>query len=335
MQFNIIPLDSGRLPAYLQNAPSELTDLTTGVGAGFGYLSIAGKSWTIINGAEKTMVMHPQAPDVPAQAIPMIIVKASPNLSRTFYVGKFEQGSDAKPDCMSDDGIRPDPASPKPQSQTCAACPHSVYGTGENGKGFRCANHRRLAVVLLNDLERPLMLRIPGGSLSNLRDYASELGKRGLKSYRMVVTEAKFDKESPTPKIQFGHMGLVPDEIYTHLTELSESDQVAQILGAGATVVADVPAAAPAPQITHAPAKEVPQAAVEAAVAAPVQPQTVVIPEVKAESDKPAEVPQAAVEAAVTNVVDLIPATEPAKPAVTMTSGEYNSFDDMLDAYDD
>ena len=77
------------------------------------------------------------------------------------------------------------------------------------------------------------------------------------------------------------------------------------------------------------------QAAVEAAVAAPVQPQTVVIPGVKAESDKPAEVPQAAVEAAVTNVVDLIPATEPAKPAVTMTSGEYNSFDDMLDAYDD
>ena len=326
MQFNIIPLDSGRLPAYLQNAPSELTDLTTGVGAGFGYLSIAGKAWTVINGAEKTMIMHPQAPDVPAQAIPMVIVKASPNLSRTYYIGKFEMGVDAKPDCMSDDGIRPDPASPNMQSQTCAACPHSIYGTGENGKGFRCANHRRLAVVLLNDLERPLMLRIPGGSLNNLRDYASELGKRGLKSYRMVVTEAKFDKESPTPKIQFGHMGLVPDEIYTHLTELAESDQVAQILGAGATVVADVPA--PAAQITHAPAKEVPVAAVEAAVtpAAPA---------------KPTEVPVAAVEAAVTNVVDLIPASapapapEPTKPAVTMASGEYNSLDDMLDAYDD
>ena len=94
MQFNIIPLDSGRLPAYLQNAPSELTDLTTGVGAGFGHLSIAGKSWTIINGAEKTMIMHPQAPDVPAQAIPMIIVKASPNLSRTFYVGDDMKESD-------------------------------------------------------------------------------------------------------------------------------------------------------------------------------------------------------------------------------------------------
>ena len=334
MQFNIIPLDSGRLPAYLQNAPSELADLTTGVSSGFGYLSIEGKAWTVVNGAEKTMIMHPQAPDVPAQALPILIVKASPNLSRTFYLSKYEKGVDSKPDCMSDDGIRPDPASPKPQSQTCAACPHSVYGTGENGKGFRCANHRRLAVVLLNDLERALLLRIPGGSLNNLRDYASELGKRGLKSYRMVVTEAKFDKESPTPKIQFGHMGLVPDEIYNHLTELAESDQVAQILGAGAQVVADVPAAPAAPAITQAPKAEVPAAAVAAVIDESKPVATAPAPTAQA----PIEVPQAAVQTVVTNVVDLVPpapAAEPAKPAVTMTSGEYNSFDDMLDAYDD
>jgi outer membrane biosynthesis protein TonB len=66
------------------------------------------------------------------------------------------------------------------------------------------------------------------------------LAKRGV-AYNMVVTKISFDIESPTPKLLFKPIGLLPEAAYNQVQEVITSDIVQNILGTG--FVADVPVA--------------------------------------------------------------------------------------------
>lgn len=228
----LIPFnETAKLPAFLGKRTKRADDLKAGVGLGMVSISIEGKKWTIIRGKDdRKSLMNPKDPESFASSINLIILKASPNLSRIFYEKTYVKGEDARPDCSSVDGVKPDTAARNPQAKSCASCPHSAWGSGANGKGFRCANHRRLAVANPGVIDEPMLLRVPGGSLKNLALFADMLDKRGV-PYDGVVAKIGFDPDEPTPKLTFEPIAFVSDEMYETVVRVAESDEVARILG--------------------------------------------------------------------------------------------------------
>ena len=140
----------------------------------------------------------------------VVVAAAAPSHSRTFYAGVYEEGEKVLPACFSNDGIKPDEESEKPQAKNCASCPQNIAGSGQ-GNSRACRFSHRLAVLLANDIEGDVyQLVIPATSLFG----KPEGGKLPLEAYTLylaghgvpitaVVTEMRFDTDSATPKLFF------------------------------------------------------------------------------------------------------------------------------------
>ncbi len=227
-----------QLPAHIrkrmakQNVREVVSDLTEGAGGGFPVLSIKGKVFTVVRGGESTVLMNPKDPDTPASYIDCVLVRANRNISKTFYLSEYVEGSDNSPDCSSADGVAPDPGVPSPQSPTCAACPHNQWGSRitENGKkGKRCADHRRVAVASPDAIEDPMLLRVPPTSLKPLAEYGKALAARGL-DYRYVLTRIRFLPEAAVPVLEFRLRGFLSEEQCEQVDEMYESETVRDLL---------------------------------------------------------------------------------------------------------
>lgn len=219
------------LPAYLLDMEADLQTYTAGIGGGFPFLSIKGKSFAVVRDGKRTIVTRPDDPEAPANYVDAIFVKSNPALTKVFYLKGYEEGSAAKPDCFSNDGVRPDPGAPAPQAKSCATCPHNAFGSGQNGKGKACSDTRRVAVVALSSLDDPMLLRIPAGSFKNLAKYASYLSARNIKSVAAVLTRIKFDADEATPKLVFSPRALLGADVIAEVKRLAATDLVAQIVG--------------------------------------------------------------------------------------------------------
>jgi hypothetical protein len=207
--------------------------LVAGVSAGgFPVMSIKGKVFHIVRGDERTLVTKHGEED-PAGSIEAVLINANANTSRVYYAKGYEEGSDSKPDCYSNNGTAPEADAQNPQAKTCATCPHSKYGSriSENGtKGWACANSRRLAIAALRDLDDPMLLRVPGASLKALAQYAKELDSHGY-MFNEVVTKIGFDYTVAHPALTFKAVAVLPDDAIEKVQEVAESDLVAQIIG--------------------------------------------------------------------------------------------------------
>ena len=194
-------------PALLQQfaAFNGADDLAAGVSAGFPVISIRGAKWRIVEGGEENPIYMPGTKDL-APAVKVVLLRSNPNLSKTFYEGQYVEGSDAKPDCYSNDGVAPAADAPKPQCSNCAQCPQNAWGSKISPSGSKikaCADVRRMAVLPVEDLGySPCLLRVPGASLSDLAAYGRALSKRGI-PYAAVVTKLSFDPDAAYPKIMF------------------------------------------------------------------------------------------------------------------------------------
>lgn len=262
----IIPFESKSLPAFLQKAaPQVNNDLTANVGAGFPVMSIKGKSWTITRGGEKTMVTREvDGETIPAPSIEVVILRANKNFSKTWYAKAFVEGTDAKPDCYSNNGDAPEADSENPQAKTCAACPKNQWGSkiSDDGKKLKaCQDVRRVAIAAPDHLNDPMLLRIPPATLKLLAEYGQMLSKRGV-PYNAVVTKMKFDPDLATPKILFEPKGFLTEEQFTEASEAANSDLVEQIIGFGDITPEDThEAQAEAPKAESKPKAEKPKAA--------------------------------------------------------------------------
>jgi hypothetical protein len=250
---NLIPFEGAKLPAYLKQQSANLNDeLTSGVGQGFPYLSIKGKNFTLIRGDERQLLTRDvDGEEVPVNSINVVLLKANKNLSKIYYVDGYDEDQSAgkKPDCFSNDGVAPDPSSETPQSKTCASCPHNAWGSkvSESGKkGKACQDARRVAIARLDQLNDPMLVRIPPATLKPLAEYGDMLKKRGV-PMQAVVTKIKFDAEMATPKLEFKPVALLDEAQYNEAVEMSKSDIVQQIIGIGIPLV--VPAALAAPVV--------------------------------------------------------------------------------------
>ena len=234
---NIVAFESGKLPAYLTSINvSELNqDLTSHASSGFPIMSIKGKVFTLSRGDEKTVLPNPKDPDSPATAIDVVIVKVNKGTSKVFYLNGYKEGEQAKPDCFSNNGDKPDAGSKNPQAKSCQACPHNQWGSkiGENGgKGKACQDSVRIAIAPPDQVNDPMLLRVPPASIKALGELGTACAKRGV-PYNAAVTKISFDLASATPKLLFKPVGLLDDATFAAVQEVANSDIVRNITGNG------------------------------------------------------------------------------------------------------
>lgn len=250
---NLIPFESGKLPAYLKSVDVAVlnTDLTAHAGASFPVISIKGKTFALVKDGERNIIPNPKDPESAATYIDMVIVKANKATSKIYYAKQYVEGSDDKPDCYSTDGVAPAADAANPQSPKCAVCKHNQWGSriSDNGtKGKACSDSARLAVARADQLNEPFLLRVPPASLRNLSDYGQLLGKRGV-GYDMLVTRISFDQDAATPRLKFAPVAFLAEGDYNTVKVVAAMDLVQSIIGAQPFI------SEPAPALT-APASE-------------------------------------------------------------------------------
>ena len=260
MSNDLAVLNAG-LPDYLKTA--QIDDTTKalmggGSGASTRRISIKGGVWRLmINGKEvaKNEDRH----------MNVVIVAASPKVSRTFYANQYQEGGEVTaPDCWSADGEVPDAKAASPQSKRCIDCPQNVQGSGQ-GNSRACRYSQRLAVVLANDVAGDVFqLTLPATSIFGegvagkwpLQAYAKMLGGKGI-PITAVVTEMRFDTASATPKINFKPVSFLDaaqhqkaiDQGGTESARRAITMTVAETDGAKPKVLAaPTPAAEPSPE---------------------------------------------------------------------------------------
>jgi hypothetical protein len=235
-------------------------DLSEGVGGGITVISIKGKVFRVRQGDSETPVTDPNTGGA-MPYIDVIIIESNRNISKTYYKKAFKEGEDAAPDCMAIDGKVPDPGVPDRQSPTCAACRHNVYGskiTEQGTKTWACANSRRLAVVPANDPSGesyggPALLRVPGGSLTNLKAYRDELKRQGGE-YPLVVTRVGMKMDAAAPVLEFRAIRILTPDEFTIIDRMRKTGVAERIVTSATEEEVQAPEAnPPEPRVAVAP----------------------------------------------------------------------------------
>jgi hypothetical protein len=315
----LVAFDNMNLPAHLQGAVTDVnTDLSTGVTGGFAVLSIKGKVFHIVENKERTLIETPDTGH-PAQSLDMVIVKANPAISKTYYPDGYSDDAAAKPSCYSNNGHHPELDSEAPQSKTCAACPMNVYGSriGEGGqKGKACSDARRIAVAGLGDYGTAVLLRVPPTSLKALASYSDMLNKRRA-PYQAVVTRISFDFSLAYPSLTFKAVDWLPADDYKEVLELSASSVVSQICAIDGHTGYDAGAEAADDDVLGKP-----PAHIAAAVVPPVPPVAPVAPVAAAQSAPAKPTIAAPARPASTPRAVVTPANPPAVPSRAASFGK-------------
>lgn len=220
----VVIFDAPQLPAALltQAALGLGNALASGLSSGVNRISLKGNRFRLLQAGQEVAVLEQSSLDV-------VIVGATPNVSRVYYKDKYNGADKSKPACWSKDGIAPEgnvPAESK-QSSACASCPQNIKGSsvGDNGVQSRaCAFRKRIVVVAPSQLgtdEAPEAYALdvnalslfgdgdPGRNLYGLGGYGKFLGtpRNGFPSGIppiAVVTRLTLDSNSSVPKLFFG-----------------------------------------------------------------------------------------------------------------------------------
>lgn len=198
-----ITLFKDAVPAHIKNR--QVDDVTASLAGGSGVkrISIRGGVFRLMDGGQEIAVNEDRSMNI-------VVVNAAPHISRTYYEGVYEEGKQVAPACWSADGISPSETASNPQAKTCADCPQNIKGSGQ-GEGRACRFSQRLAIVLENDIGGDVFqLTLPSQSIFGkpegdrmpMQAYAKYL-KAQRTPITVVVTEARFDTKSATPRLTF------------------------------------------------------------------------------------------------------------------------------------
>lgn len=333
-----LPPSLGSLPTVFANqAGAKNDDLSAGVTGGFAVVGYKGKVWSIKYQGENYPLLREDG-DGPRGSIEVVLLKASAAISKIYYEKGFTDGDTSPPDCWSVDGVRPDPASSKPQCATCAGCKWNAFGSRvtENGKAAKaCSDSRRLAVVPLADLENeafggPMLLRTPAASLKDLRQFGENLNRMGY-PYYSIAMRIGFDHEEAFPKFTFGAIRVLDEGEARRVVELQNSPQVARILNQAVENVTHEPAAAPPPPVMF---EQPPPAAAQPVATPTVTPAPAPAPApapVPAHDPTTGEIDEEAELQARIAAIRAAKAAKPAPAVNTTATAAPGKFDAMLD----
>jgi hypothetical protein len=328
-----IPQGFGAVSTVFSGAAGTNDELGAGVASSYGIVGYKGKVWSIRHQGNEQILMRDDG-DGPRNSIEVVLIKASPAISKIFYKQGYVDGSNAAPDCWSANGQTPDASVQNKVSPTCAACPMNAWGSRvtEAGKqGKACSDSRRVAITPVADIDNdlfggPMLLRVPAASLKDLKGYGDTLNSYQY-PYYAVATRVSFDPQEAYPKFVFSAVRPLTDEEAKKVMALREDKR----LGAVLSEVIDAPAPAPAAAVPASPFEQAPAPATpfEQPAAQPVA-QPVAQP-----APQPAAQPVAANPFA--NTAPVTPeVTQPVQQTTApanddSVAGAPASFDDLLD----
>jgi len=200
---NITLFTSGSvIPDYLRDASDSTTKELAG-GSGGKQISIKGGVWRMMIGGEEVAKNE-------ERSMNLVILGTGKGITRTFYIGKYEEGKDNPPACWSSEGVVPNTDVQNPQSSACATCPQNIEGSGE-GKSRACRYSKRLAVALEGDIGGNVYrMSVPAksyfgradGEKMPLQAFGKFLAGHGI-PITGIVTEARFDTSEAVPVLKF------------------------------------------------------------------------------------------------------------------------------------
>jgi hypothetical protein len=220
----------GSVPAHLQQAfvDTNIEDRGT-----VPSLMVTGKIWSISYEGTKTPLQRNVDGDiVPVGVMRVVVLDFAKRRGRAWYEGSYDPNATSAPQCWSEDGITPDPTSPKLQSDKCATCPRAIKGSKVTDSGvetYECAQHRMLAVMpVVGSKFFPHALRLKIAITSDFDKKSPDAEKDGWRAWQqhsdflkangvthtaMLVTKMKFDANAAYPKIFFSaDRWLTPEE---------------------------------------------------------------------------------------------------------------------------
>lgn len=218
--------------SYLKGVNDTLTATISG-GTG-------GKRISIKGGFFRMMVAGQEVATAENRYLNIVFVDASPNISRTYYKGTYQEGVTTSPECWSDDGMKPDSNCEAKQASNCVDCPMNIKGSGQ-GDSKACRYSQRFAVVLEDDLSGDVYnLTLPSTSIfinkqnadqtkMSLQQYTRMLAGHGL-PISAVVTKMAFDVKSSTPKMIFSADRPLTEEEYKIAVSQRESYDAKQAI---------------------------------------------------------------------------------------------------------
>lgn len=226
----------GAISSVFAQAGIQGEDLGAGVQGGFGVVGYRGKVWSIKFGGNEHQLMRDDG-DGPRGSIDVVLIKAASVVSKIFYDGGYQEGSNTPPDCWSTNGATPDQGSPKKQSATCVSCPKNAWGsrvTDQGKQGKACADSKRIAVVPIGDMKNesfggPMLLRVPAASLKDVKAFGDKLQGFGY-PYFGVATKIAFDPQDAYPHFVFDAVRALSDEEAQLVVEYRNDPRVTRIL---------------------------------------------------------------------------------------------------------
>lgn len=255
----LVTTNAPQLPAHLASrigSPSAISSamtggISSGGGSGFKRISIRGGRFRIREGSAETVL--------PDSTLRAIIVGASPGITKSFYKGAYNPKAteEKKPDCYSNDGVRPASDASDPQAQQCATCPQNAWGSKITDAGTKmkaCADQKRLAVISADDHSSDpevYLFQVTPAALTQFRQYGELLASKGYPA-ECVVTEIYFDPKEAFPKAQFKFAGFVAEDQLSVIDTVVNTQLVRDIIGekdVPATVVEPTPIRPPAVKV--------------------------------------------------------------------------------------
>lgn len=274
-----------QIPAYLAQRTASLgDDLTSGLGGQRPpSLSIKAQNFTLIDAAgnEKPAGLFDQT--TRQFYIDVVVVDGNRAVSKTYYADAYDPNATEfkPPTCYSDNGVGPSSQAQSPQSPSCAACPHNVWGSSVNaqtGKQSKsCQDAKKVAVIVPGQaqLDMAFLLRIPPNTLNKfwapyLRTLAGmSVGNRPVDASD-VVTRITFDATTQGT-LNFQAVRFIEEGEFKAVMDLQAGTKTAQLVGKTDTVYQGaLPAPQAAPAISAPPIQPVQQPQFQ-----PQQPQVV------------------------------------------------------------
>jgi hypothetical protein len=244
----------------------DYDDLGAGIRSALPVLGYRGQRWWLWYAKEELALVDENGNQVPEIGVTLLRVPENP--SKRYYAGAYVQGERRRPDCWSDDGVKPHPQASIPvqtdgraKPTICANCCMDDIGSAVSADKTKrmkaCSDYKRIAVKLMYPIhgrtvignkwgdmveleptgvsELVMLLPIPAGSLTNFKEYGNFLGKHKQHALGRV-TFIGFVPGLSFPKLTFRHGPEYDDSTVLQMKALRNSDDAKRVLERDATL---------------------------------------------------------------------------------------------------
>lgn len=230
---------SASVPDFLKEAGGYRDEgMTAGIAPKAPKLAVTtAKQWTITDNGQTQIL--------PTPSVKGVIIASSGTLTKAWYEKAYVPGTNAAPDCFSNDGKVPAPGCAKPQSSNCAQCPKNAFGSHPvTGRGKACGDRKMIVLALDSMPDKYATFNIPTMSLGSLREIDGKLKSSNI-PLQSVMMEFTFDPGVLYPVVKIGAVGFIGKEHFEKFRDAADSDEVRDLLREVDYEAAEVPAQQP------------------------------------------------------------------------------------------